>query len=358
MRRATAEAALRAAIAACDPTPRTLRGLLTPHAPPPPVRPAVVPRLHGLAIGKAALAMARGVPVVHGGLVIAPSDDGRGVPDGWRLMLGGHPDPDERSVAAGAAALALVEAVGEGEQLLALISGGASALCEQPLVPLAELRARIAALVAAGAPIAEVNAARTARSALKGGKLAARCAGYILTLVASDVIGDDPRVVGSGPTVGRATDAVAIVSPMRSFAEALGAALGLPVLDPPLTGDVEAVAARLAAEAPGFVAWGEPTLALPATPGRGGRAQHLALLLARALRGSPRAALVAASDGVDGPPPTAAGAFVDGATWDTLAEPAAALARFDAGTVLGEHLVRTGPTGINHGDVVVIARSP
>jgi len=353
--RETAEAALRAAITACDPAPRVLRRLATARAPHGTHRPGDVPRIYGLAIGKAALAMARGVPQVARGIAIAPVDDGRLLPAGWRLILGSHPEPDARSLAAGDAAVALVDEVGEADLLIALISGGASALCERPTVPLAELRARIAALVAAGAPIAEVNAARTALSELKGGKLAARCRGQVLTLIASDVVGDDPRTIGSGPTVGRPTDAVEVISPMRCFAEALAAELAIPVLDPPITGDVEAVAARLATTPPPFVAWGEPTLVLPAQHGRGGRAQHLALLLARALQGTLWSALVAASDGVDGPPPTAAGAFVDGSTWARLSDPATALATCDSAVALHREVVHTGPTGINHGDVVVIA---
>lgn len=115
----------------------------------------------------------------------------------------------------------------------------------------------------------------------------------------------------------------------------------------------------------GLVAWGEPTLALPADPGVGGRAQQLALVLARALRGTARSALVVGTDGVDGPPPpdrpAPAGAWVDGATWDAIAaagiDPAAALARCDAGPALAAvgALIVTGPSGINHADLVVLA---
>ncbi len=289
------EAAFRAAVAACD--PEALVAKLEPMwGWGDGVGPSG-PRVFGLAIGKAALAMARGVGAVRGGLAIAPADDGRGLPAGWRLMLGSHPEPDARSVAAGAAAIELVEAAAPNDVVLALISGGASSLCEQPLVPLDEFRARIAALVAAGAPIAEVNALRTSLSAIKGGKLAARCRGHLFTLIASDVIGDDPRVIGSGPTVGPTGDRVFVIAPMRLFAHRMAAALGVRVLDPPMQGDVADVAARLAAEPPPFVAWGEPTIALPPHPGRGGRAQQLALLLARAIAGTPRTALVAASDG-------------------------------------------------------------
>ena len=103
---------------------------------------------------------------------------------------------------------------------------------------------------------------------------------------------------------------------------------------------------------------------VPANHGEGGRAQQLALELARQLRGVSRAAFVVGSDGSDGPAPasrpTPAGAYVDGATWDAIAnaniDPSAALERRDAGTALAAigALVVTGPTGVNHADVVVI----
>jgi hydroxypyruvate reductase len=300
--------------------------------------------------------------------------------------------------------------------VIALVSGGASALVEQPRVPLAELRAIAGALMAAGAPIAELNTVRGALSELKAGGLALACAAPIVTLVASDVIGDRLDVIGSGPTIGpwlaapgapvevglaedaRRRAAIAIlerrglavpaalaapipprqvgradrallVAPLAAFAdvacEALAAAgIRARRLDPPLQGDVAGAAHRLAAEAPPLVAWGEPTLRVPADHGDGGRAQQLALALARLVRGTARALLVAGTDGVDGPPPRAgrpspAGAFVDGGTWDAIAaagvDPDRALARCDAGTALAAAgaLFVPGPTGVNHADVVI-----
>jgi hydroxypyruvate reductase len=112
------------------------------------------------------------------------------------------------------------------------------------------------------------------------------------------------------------------------------------------------------------VAWGEPTLRVPAVHGEGGRAQQLALVLARRLRGTSRAAFVVGTDGIDGPPPAdrpaPAGAWVDGATWEAIAaagiDPAAALASCDAGRALAAvgALVVTGATGINHADLVIL----
>jgi glycerate 2-kinase len=391
----------------------------------------------GIAIGKAALAMARGasvdrgVAVVPAGSVAAGSAAGsgaaaaigpvgsvaagQGAPPGWRVLEGSHPAPDERSEAAGRAVRELVASAAPDDVVIALVSGGASALVEAPRVPLAELRALVGALMAAGAPIGELNTVRGALSELKAGRLALACAAPIVTLVASDVIGDPLDVIGSGPTIGpwlaapgapvevglaedaRRRGAIAIlercglavpaalaapiaprrvaradravlVAPMAAFADAVREALAAAGvrarrLDPPLEGDVVDAARRLAAEAPPFVAWGEPTLRVPADHGEGGRAQELALALARLHRGTSRAVLVAGTDGVDGPPPAGrpapAGAFVDGGTWDAIAaagiDPAAALARCDAGPALAAAgaLFVPGPTGVNHADVAI-----
>jgi hydroxypyruvate reductase len=96
----------------------------------------------------------------------------------------------------------------------------------------------------------------------------------------------------------------------------------------------------------------------------GGRSQQLALALARLLRGRSRGALVVGTDGIDGPPPpdraSPAGAWVDGGTWDAIAatgrDPAEHLARCDAGSALAAvgALVVTGPTGINHADLMIV----
>jgi hydroxypyruvate reductase len=109
------------------------------------------------------------------------------------------------------------------------------------------------------------------------------------------------------------------------------------------------------------IAGGEPTVVLPARPGRGGRAHQLALLLARELRGSRAIVLVAGSDGLDGDS-GAAGAVVDGTTWDQLVriglDPARTLARCDAATALARigAQIQTGPTGVNHADLVLAYR--
>ena len=133
----------------------------------------------------------------------------------------------------------------------------------------------------------------------------------------------------------------------------------------PLTERVDVLAPHLAELGGTYVVlWGEPTVVVPARHGEGGRMQQLALELAKRIRWSNRKAWCLASDGVDGPPPARepppAGAKVHGATWDAIAtagiDPEAARLRCDAGSALRlvDTLIVTGPTGINHADLVVL----
>jgi hydroxypyruvate reductase len=348
--RADCERAYAAAVLACDPE-RLVR-----------VRLGGQQFDVGLAFGKAALAMARGAGPVARGLVVAPALDGKALPLGWSARDSAHPLPDDRSVAAGEAAIQLVRSAQAGDRVLALVSGGASSLVECPLegVSLAALRLRVSERMAAGATIHQINALRVALSAIKGGKLAALCAAPITTLAISDVFDDDIATIGSGPTIAhRGADTEAVIAPMHAFADAFARKIARSRADAPVITDVRAVDLEL-----DRVAWGEPTVALPADHGVGGRAQQLALHLARHLRGTDRSAFVAGSDGIDGPPPpdrpAPAGAYVDGTTWDAIAaagiDPDRALARCDAGTAL--HAVGAlfvpGPTGINHADIAIV----
>ncbi|MGE5180579.1 MAG: DUF4147 domain-containing protein [Acidobacteriota bacterium] len=350
--RAECERLFRAAVAACDPArlvaramPRTDRAVLA------------------IAVGKAALAMARGAGEVSRGIAIAPALDGKPLPLGWRARDSAHPEPDARSVAAADAVIDVVRAAGDDDLVVALISGGASALIEKPRdgVTLEALRDEIREVMASGASIYEINARREELSALKGGKLARMCAAPIVTLAISDVVGDDIAVIGSGPTIApeRPGDRAEVIAKLSAFADAIA----LPrALDHAMTGEVVVVAEVLAGAT--GVAWGEPTLRVPADHGEGGRAQQLALELAKRIRGSERAAFVAGSDGQDGPRPRGrpapAGAYVDGATWDAIVaagvDPQRALARCDAGTALHAvgALFVTGPTGVNHADVAIV----
>ncbi len=160
--------------------------------------------------GKASARMAEAVEAAWGpceGLVITRYGYGRPC-RGIEIVEAAHPVPDENGLKATARMIELVKTAGEGDFVLALISGGASALLVAPAdgVTLAEKQAVNAALLASGAPIDRMNTVRKHLSRVKGGQLAA--AAYparMLSLLISDVPGDDPAFIGSGPTVGDAS---------------------------------------------------------------------------------------------------------------------------------------------------------
>lgn len=157
--------------------------------------------------GKASARMAEAVEAAWGpceGLVITRYGYARPC-QGIEIIEAAHPVPDEAGLEATARMLSLVETAGEGDFILALISGGASALLVQPIegVSLAEKQAVNQALLASGAPIDRMNTVRKHLSRVKGGQLAAAAwPAQLLALIISDVPGDDPAFIGSGPTVG------------------------------------------------------------------------------------------------------------------------------------------------------------
>jgi len=185
------------AVRAADP----MRSLAA-HLPPRPEGRAVL-----VGAGKASARMAEAVEAVWGpceGLVITRYGYGRPCA-GVEIVEAAHPVPDEAGRAATARMLRLLEGLGEGDTVLALISGGASSLLVQPTgdMTLEDKRAVNAALLSSGAPIGHMNLIRKYLSRVKGGQLAA--AAYparMLALMISDVPGDDPAMIGSGPTVG------------------------------------------------------------------------------------------------------------------------------------------------------------
>ncbi|HEY5578636.1 MAG TPA: glycerate-2-kinase family protein, partial [Acidimicrobiia bacterium] len=160
---------------------------------------------HVLAAGKAAGAMSRGAASIFGvipGLVISSEFDAHGA--GVTHLIGDHPLPGSRSLEAGRRAAELCRTLATEHHLLVLISGGASALMELPIqgVTIGHIRDATELLMRAGADIAELNTVRAHLSVLKGGGLARLAApATVTTLAISDVVGDPPHVIGSGPTV-------------------------------------------------------------------------------------------------------------------------------------------------------------
>ena len=378
--------------------------------------PAPQGRTMVIAVGKAAVPMAKAVeqnwkgPLE--GLVIAPHGYTH---DLQRLDLvhASHPVPDQSSLRAAERALALASTLKAGDLLLALISGGASALMSKPVhgISIEEKFGLIKSVLKCGANISELNTVRKQVSAVKGGRLA-RAAGdaAIHTLALSDVPGDDPAIIGSGPTVPdptRKQDALAIlerygvsvpssilawlkspdedrsimspsvetrvvVSPHESFksvrqkAEAMG--LNVLYLGDRIEGEAREVAKVNAAIALEIATRGAPvakpclllsggeTSVTVRGKGRGGRNVEFLLALAVALGGAPGiTALAADTDGIDGLEPIA-GAVIDCTSLARARalglDPVAALENNDAHSLferLGDQVI-TGPTHTNVND--------
>ncbi|MBC2774593.1 glycerate kinase [Rhizobium sp. AQ_MP] len=207
-------------------------------------------RLIVIGAGKASARMAEAVEAAWGpceGLVITRYGYARPC-QGIEIVEAAHPVPDEAGLEATARMLSLVETAGEGDFILALISGGASALLVQPVagVSLVEKQAVNQALLASGAPIDRMNTVRKHLSRAKGGQLAAAAwPAQLLALIISDVPGDDPAFIGSGPTVGDPStpeEALAVIEQWRvdvppSVREALSRGSGVvKPFDPRLAG--------------------------------------------------------------------------------------------------------------------------
>ena len=160
-----------------------------------------------VAVGKAAVPMARAAEEVLGdrlAMGLAISTATQGPLDRVRLRTASHPVPDVRGLAAAAEVAALARDLGRDDLLLVLLSGGASALLPSPAEGVTlEDKARVTALLLrAGATIHELNAVRKHLSRIKGGGLAREAApARVVTLVLSDVVGDDLSTIASGPTV-------------------------------------------------------------------------------------------------------------------------------------------------------------
>jgi glycerate-2-kinase len=395
-----------AAVKAADPAAAVLANL-----PPPPRGRTVV-----IGAGKAAIPMALAVEQAWTGplegFVIAPHGYAHALK---RIGVhhANHPVPDAASLAGADKALALAATLGPDDLLIALISGGGSALMSKPAPGIAmdEKLGLVRALLKCGANIAELNCVRKQISGVKGGRLARAAGGArIHTLVLSDVPGDDPAIVASGPTVADPTrkrdareilaryrldvppsikvwldapdedraprsalqDTRVVVSPHESFmatrreAEALG--LRVLYLGDRIEGESREVAKVHAGIALEIAQYGQPvappcllmsggeTSVTVRGKGRGGRNVEFALALAIALAGDRRMhALAADTDGIDGMEQIA-GAIIDPNSLDRARskglDPMAFLDGNDAHSffeALGDQVV-TGPTHTNVND--------
>lgn len=400
-----------AAVAAADPAQ-----ILPPHLPTPPRGRTLV-----VGGGKAAASMAAAVEAHWpadaplSGLVVTRYRHGlptRRV----EVVEASHPLPDGRGEAAALRMLEMAAALGPDDLLLALISGGGSSLLAAPVegVTLKELRQVTKALLAAGATIHDINTVRKHLTRLSGGRLAlAAKHAHALALIISDVVGDDPTHIASGPCAPDSTTCTDALDRIRRFGIALPAAArqhlagcaahALPdtpkpgdpcfarvenrvvanargslaaaaryferhgveavVLSDSVSGDARVVARQHAAllrararRGPlALVSGGETTVALHPQHGRGGRNTEYLLALALALNGAPAWAIACDTDGIDGSEDNAGAVIAP----DTLAR--AAERGLDAAEFLDTHdsygffaalgdLIVTGPTRTNVND--------
>lgn len=372
---------------------------LPPFLPTPPKGRTIV-----VGAGKASAAMARAVedhwPGDLSGLVVTRY--GHAVPTRRiEIVEAAHPVPDAAGQKAAARILDLVKGLGPDDLVLALISGGASALLTLPTpgMTLEGKQALNRALLKSGASISEMNCVRKHLSQVKGGRLAAAAApARIVALLVSDVPGDDPSVIGSGPTVPDPTtvedaravlakygidapaalsetpkrlansEIVMVATPQRSLEAAAAVARvsgAAPlILGDAIEGEAREVAKVMAGVARSCAAHGHParppcvllsggeTTVTVRGKGRGGRNAEFLLALAIALEGHPRIhALAADTDGIDGSEENA-GAFIGP---DTLVRGRDAKTRladndgYGFFAALGD-LVVTGPTLTNVND--------
>lgn len=159
-------------------------------------------RVFALGLGKAALPMTRTLSRLTNltrALVITKHASEPGS-DLFTVMESGHPVPDERSQAAGEAALEFVSNLRADDLLVCLISGGGSALMSAPVVPLEDMQALTSALLVCGARIDEINSLRRRLDRVKGGGIAKATKARVLSLILSDVVGSPLEAIASGPT--------------------------------------------------------------------------------------------------------------------------------------------------------------
>ena len=375
-----------------------------------------------IAAGKAAPAMLRGAMAQLGQNIEAicvTHKENQDRIENIPFFNSGHPIPDDVGLKATQMITEIFARTTADDHVIALISGGASALLPAPAqgISLADKQALNAALLASGLDIVEMNMIRQQVSTLKGGGLLRQAApAHVSAYILSDVVGDDLRAIASGPTVaplGTKTSARerlqqvgawdtlpasitvhmqgpdvnddlpkatnTLVGSNRQSVEAAAAHLrpdfNVIAIDDPLVGDVDTAAQtiitaldnQLPVSAPTAIVWGGETTVQLQGDGRGGRNQEMALLVAQHLNDcNPTQGIHFLSGGTDGRdgPTDAAGAIVDAGTWaritDAGLDPAALLANNDSYAALqasGDLLI-TGATGTNVADIQILMIQP
>ncbi len=402
--RSDAETIVRAAIDAVKPD-SAVKAALAGFAP--------AGRLYLFAVGKAAWQMARAALELPGirpeaGIVLTKYGHVGHPLETVLCLEAGHPVPDGNSYAGTQAILDMSKDLQETDTVLFLLSGGGSALFEQPRIAPERMEQLTKLLLASGADITEINTIRKRLSLVKGGQFAAWCApAKVYTVVLSDILGDPLDMIAGGPTVPDASTAQQAVAIAEKYSlpltaeewQLLRAELpkALPNAEAHIIGSVRQLCGaamsgcaalgyepilltdRLACEAReagrflgaiarshaadgkklAFLAGGETVVHLRGS-GLGGRNQELALAAAGELAGIPNAALLSVgSDGTDGPT-DAAGGYADGDTCGALEgfgiDLEAYLNNNDAYHALQAvgNLIITGPTGTNVNDLSLV----
>lgn len=364
------------------------------------------------AAGKAAWQMAKAACEVLGdrltdGVVVTKYNHVKAPLPLIRCFEGGHPVPDENSFRGTREVLSMTEDLTETDTVLFLLSGGGSALFEDPLISGEELQDVTRQLLACGADILEMNTLRKRLSRVKGGRFALHCApAKVFSIVLSDVLGDPLDMIASGPAAPDGSTCQQALAVVRKYDLKLSDRViellnqetpkNLTNVENHITGSVRqlctaaAEAARelgyepilltdrlccqakeagsflgsiLATHACGskplaFIAGGETVVKLTGN-GLGGRNQELALAAAEVIDGiAGTAVLSLGSDGTDGPT-DAAGGYTDHTTAEALRQKGISISRVlannDAYHALDacNGLIVTGPTGTNVNDVAV-----
>lgn len=368
-------------------------------------------KVYLVAVGKAAWQMAEAavdlIPLsLAAGIVLTKYGHVKHRLPGIVCLEAGHPVPDENSLKGTEAVLDMTADLTEEDTVLFLLSGGGSALFEQPLVSLEELQDITGQLLASGADIVEINRIRKRLSGVKGGRFAQHCApAKVEAVILSDIVGDPLDMIASGPVTPDSSTCAQALAVVRKYGLNLSdrARAYLERETPKELGKVEtriignvrqlcAAAGRVCRELGyetvlltdclgceakeagrfmadivrchagsgrklAFLAGGETVVSVTGH-GMGGRNQELALAAAPGISGLHAAVFSVGSDGTDGPT-DAAGGYVDGDTQRALEEKgysvSESLADNDAYHALKavNGLLVTGPTGTNVNDVTV-----
>ncbi len=369
-----------------------------------------------IGIGKASWTMAKAATEVLdqrivSGAIVTKYGHSEGSLPGIKIFEAGHPLPDSNTLKATEKILEITRQAGKDQTILFLVSGGGSALFEKPAhrLPIRFLSDITSRLLLSGADISELNTVRKHLSSVKGGRFAVHCMpAAIFQITLSDVLGDRPDMIASGPAVpdpSTSGEALAVIkkykiplSPEIESALRSETPKSLDNVSFEIAGNVTGLcrAAKIAAEKRGYISeivtdrldgearlagymaaeraldelgksaeakrcliWGGETTVKVKGSGKGGRSQEVALAAAEKISGSGNIVILSAgSDGTDGPT-DAAGGIVDGLTWGKIRsvsrDPVEMLENNDSYNALelAGALLKTGPTGTNVNDLVI-----